>query len=269
MVEMACTTQIHGFPGIPHQKATKKDTTKREICVGEQLIVMLFLTTGLRIGGVARLQLSGPPPQRTADVPIELITTEKNNKARTIRPTACCRVLLARWYTHGRRTIPSNDGSSRYVFPSASNALDPKGRDHSVGTRHIWEVCRGLFQRAGLRGPHVHPHSFRHTVIHMLFMTGSTFENIAKWIGHSTPQVTSAVYGRLSQRDAEASLENVPFLASSDSGSESGSFSASGRYKKKATMEGWARGVDCTGAVSQRTIPFQQCRVAGVPNRRR
>lgn len=230
---------------------------------------MLFLTTGLRIGGVARLQLSGPPPQRTADVPIELITTEKNNKARTIRPTACCRVLLARWYTHGRRTIPSNDGSSRYVFPSASNALDPKGRDHSVGTRHIWEVCRGLFQRAGLRGPHVHPHSFRHTVIHMLFMTGSTFENIAKWIGHSTPQVTSAVYGRLSQRDAEASLENVPFLASSDSGSESGSFSASGRYKKKATMEGWARRVDCTGAVSQRTIPFQQCRVAGVPNRRR
>lgn len=48
----------------------------------------------------------------------------------------------------------------------------------------------------------------------MLYMTGSSFESIAKWIGHSTPQVTSSVYGRLSQQDAEASLENVPFLSS-------------------------------------------------------
>ena len=47
----------------------------------------------------------------------------------------------------------------------------------------------------------------------MLFLTGSSFETIAKWIGHSSPQVTSAIYGRLSHRDAEASLGNVPFLA--------------------------------------------------------
>ena len=56
-------------------------------------------------------------------------------------------------------------------------------------------------------------HTFRHTVVQMLFLTGSSFETIAKWIGHSSPQVTSAIYGRLSHRDAEASLGNVPFLA--------------------------------------------------------
>lgn len=76
----------------------------------------------------------------------------------------------------------------------------------------MWQVCRGLFQRADVQGPHVHPHTFRHTVVQMLFLTGSSFEAIAKWIGHSSPQLTSSVYGRLLQRDVEAQLGEVPFL---------------------------------------------------------
>ena len=43
--------------------------------------------------------------------------------------------------------------------------------------------------------------------------TGSSFEAIAKWIGHASPTVTSSVYGRLSLRDVENSLGAVPFLS--------------------------------------------------------
>lgn len=184
MVEMACTTL-------------------------EQLTLLLLLTTGLRIGGLARLQCppGTPTPRTAAEVPPELYTTEKNNRVRTIRPTWCCRCLLARWYTHGRRTAPGHTMSA-YVFPC------PQGlTDRAVTPHFIWRICRGLFQRAGVHGAHVHPHTFRHTVVQMLFYTGASFEHIAKWIGHSTPQLTSAVYGRLSQREVEASLQgHVPFL---------------------------------------------------------
>ena len=40
-------------------------------------------------------------------------------------------------------------------------------------------------------------------------------EHIAKWIGHSSPDVTSNVYGRLSDHDVQSLLSGVPFLAGS------------------------------------------------------
>ena len=130
----------------------------------EQLVVMLLLTTGMRIGGVARLRLpeNGGPIRCAADVPDELTTVEKNQRIRRVRPTACVRVLLARWYVRGRRAAPTNG----YVFPSPLQ-VTPEGqpRETHVASRHIWRVCRGLFDRIGLHGPHVHPHSFRHTVV--------------------------------------------------------------------------------------------------------
>ena len=181
----------------------------------EQLMLMLMLTTGMRIGGVARLQLPAGAAPGTAE---ELVTTEKNRRGRRIHPTPCVRVLLARWYAHGRRearraTGPPTSASSpsapsAFVFPS------PVVPGAHVSTRHVWSVCRGLFERVGLSGRHVHPHTFRHTVVQMLFMNGSSFEAIAKWIGHASPATTSGVYGRLALGDAEAGLASTaPFLA--------------------------------------------------------
>ena len=177
----------------------------------EQLILMLLLTTGMRIGGVARVQLPDPSKMIRSidDVPDELVTTEKHNRCRRIRATRCVRILIARWYNHGRRQAPDDRAPSPYLFPSPSTQ---RSAGH-VTPRHVWQVCRGMFDRVGLRGPSVHPHTFRHTVVQMLFMTGSSFEAIAKWIGHASPAVTSSVYGRLSLRDVESSLGTVPFLS--------------------------------------------------------
>ena len=174
----------------------------------EQLLLMLLLTTGLRLGGVARLRLPAAAAVHTAaDVPSELVTCEKSQRVRRIHPTRCVRVLLARWFTHGRRAAAGPEDAPVYVFPS------PVVRGAPVSTHHLWQVCRGLFGRVGLSGAHVHPHTFRHTVVHLLYMTGSSFEAIAKWIGHASPATTSGVYGRLALRDVEAGLAPVAFLA--------------------------------------------------------
>lgn len=144
----------------------------------EQLVLMVLLTTGMRIGGVARLQFpAGTDPariRRADDVPSELMTVEKNARCRRILATRCVRCLVARWCQRGRRPTPMEN---RYVFPSPLRTTeDGRPRETHVSSRHIWRVCRGLFERVGLQGVHVHPHSFRHTVVQMLFMTGSTFE---------------------------------------------------------------------------------------------
>lgn len=127
-----------------------------------------FLTTGLRIGGLVRLQWpqnSAPPSTsciRGSDIPMELSTVEKNNRIRRVRLSDTCRILAARWFNPGGGRAHS--ARSCYLFPHRN---DP-GR--AMGTRRVWGMCRTLFERAHLHGPHVHPHTFRHTVIQMLYM---------------------------------------------------------------------------------------------------
>ena len=170
----------------------------------ERLVVLLFLTTGLRIGGLARLRLPATlMPQSAArggrDVPPQLFTTEKNGKVRQVALTPACRILIARCVR-----VRAAAAASPYLFPGRD--------DEHVSTRTLWDRCRAVFERARLRGPHVHPHTFRHTFVQMLYMNGMTFEAIAKFIGHSSAAITSGVYGRLRQVDILESARDIPFL---------------------------------------------------------
>lgn len=170
----------------------------------ERLVMLLLFTTALRIGGLARLQLVPTPdatPQSPTAVPEHAVTTEKGGKVRRVRLTAACRILLYRYYRQGRRAA-----GSPYVFASPVTAEGP------LSTRYLWGLCREVFRRAGLAGKaHAHPHTIRHTVIQMLYMKGMSFEEIAKWVGHAHPSVTSGVYGRLSQENVNATLRGLPF----------------------------------------------------------
>jgi integrase len=178
----------------------------------ERLVVLLFLTTGLRIGGLSRLHvpddLSETRAVTAAQVPEYLNTIEKNGKVRKVRLSNSCRVLVARWYGSGRPP-----GASRYLFPG-SRAGKP------LSTRYLWDVCHEVFRRARVAGRHVHPHTFRHTVIQMLYMRGLGFDAIAKWIGHANPSITSGVYGRLSQRDLNGMMRGVLFTDDDNAGEE-------------------------------------------------
>lgn len=161
----------------------------------ERLVVMLFLKTGLRLGGLSRLQLPSaanrPGPEDS--VPEIFTTIEKNGRLRRVLLPPICRLLVCNWlYERGSSGGP-------WLFPSnkEGNGL------RSMHKNTLWRVCRGVFQRAGLSGPHVHPHTFRHTVIKILYMNGIPFERIAKWIGHASATITSTTYHRLQEHELQ------------------------------------------------------------------
>ena len=76
----------------------------------ERLILMLFMHTGMRIGGVSRLQFPEcPKPTGNglrfcgSDMPSKIITIEKGNKGRVVCIPDACRLLLAQWYNSRTR----------------------------------------------------------------------------------------------------------------------------------------------------------------------
>lgn len=180
----------------------------------ERLVVVLFMTWGLRIGGLCRLQLTGESNclsiRQASDVPVMLITTEKNQKIRRIGPlNEICKHLIAEWCTLDRPSV-----SNAYIFPSSS------GKYPHMSTSRIWRLCNTIFVRAGLdtAKSNIHPHAFRHTVVHMMYQCGASFEAIAKWIGHSNVKTTSNVYGRLRQEETNDLISKVcPHMAASAS----------------------------------------------------
>jgi integrase len=173
----------------------------------ERLVLLLFLTTGLRIAGLVRLQIPGGMPRSgkactVEDIPRELVTIEKFNQPRTITLSLCLRVLVARWIKYNRVGNAAADEHA-YLFP---------GRGGHVSTVSMWRVCRGLFRQAGIVTGNPHPHCFRHTCVRMLFLSGAMqLEHIAKWLGHQDAAITSATYCRLGAHELQSLVYNVPF----------------------------------------------------------
>jgi integrase len=173
----------------------------------ERLILLLFVTTGLRIGGMAALRIPGGMPKSgktcvAHEIPRELVTTEKFNQTLTVALSNCCRILVARWIRYNR-VVPAGDTDGEaYLFPSLC-----KVGTH-ISTVHIWRICRSLFQQANVPG---HPHCFRHTTVRMLFMTGLSLEVISKFLGHKDASVTSATYCRLDGHELQSLICDVPF----------------------------------------------------------
>lgn len=172
----------------------------------QRLTVLLFLTTGMRIGGLCRLRLPEtlmPAAMlRPADVPSATWTVEKNGVRRDISLTPAVRILAFQWLKSSERVAVE----SPYMFPSPLEAT------RNVCTRTVWKACRSIFIRAGVSGKHVHPHTFRHTLVHMLFITGNSFAKIAKFIGHRSEQTTAQRYGRLRHTDTINAIQGVGFL---------------------------------------------------------
>lgn len=186
-----------------------------------RLVVMLLLTTGLRIGGLCRLRVSNstlleracidrvePGRPQGRDVPERLTTTEKNGQTRTVFLTATCRILVARWY---RMERPNLQHGNDFLFPSLGRGGGVTDQNH-ISTNYMWKMVGNVLQRADVTGTHGHPHTFRHTVVHLLYMCGTSFDSIAKWIGHASSSVTSDTYGRLRQIDVQGSIRGVPFV---------------------------------------------------------
>ena len=161
--------------------------TAASVTTKERLVVLLFLSTGLRLGGVCRLKITHAAGGAGAGaVNRTAFAIEKNHIVREVVLSPAVLALIEAW-------LPERGASPEgYLFPGTPDATKPVGRST------LWRVCRCVFTRAGVHGDHVHPHTFRHTTIKLLYIgLGKTFDGISKWIGHANPAVTSGVYGRL------------------------------------------------------------------------
>lgn len=132
----------------------------RSVTTQERLVVLLLATTGLRIGGLCRLQIRNPNERSHwgANIPADALSTvEKGNVHRTLALSSAVRILLARWF---REDCPQVSGA--FVFPAIGRSSSPPC---STSTANMWAIIRKVLERAGIRGPHAHPHTFRHTFV--------------------------------------------------------------------------------------------------------
>lgn len=56
-----------------------------------------------------------------------------------------------------------------------------------------WSL-RAIASRAGIEGPHVHPHSFRHRLVGKLAAVGNPLELVSKFMGHRDTKTTAVFY---------------------------------------------------------------------------
>lgn len=106
-------------------------------------LIRILFTTGVRIGAVAALQWNQVihPQHKTVQTMVSVM--EKGNRPRVLILPADVRDALDRLYR-------SRTGGK--VFP--------------VSVRQLRNIFYKTCGKAGLQGPHCHPHTARHTVVH-------------------------------------------------------------------------------------------------------
>ena len=194
----------------------------------ERILLTSLFTTGMRIGGFCTLE---------QPVAGEIRGVEKGNVSTTYCVTDVLCMLLNQW-------MEQRTGPSRYLFAGRDG-----GPDAHVAPSTVRRAFHRVAQRAGVTGPHVHPHTTRHTVAWTLHALGNSVERVAGFVGHRSPQVTSQVYIALTQAQQRA-LVDCPWLDATKTGDA--------RRRMRREAEEMARAI-CSpfGSADGRTFPVQ------------
>ena len=166
----------------------------------DELLFMLMLTTGLRVGGVAKLKINNVADVKNGKYLLRATgrTLEKGSKmASFILCPEVNRLLLA-WLTNGR---PADCGP--YVFPGATAASH-------IAMSNIRRRFKDLCKRCGLTGTEFHPHALRHTNAHILLECGNSADVVSKCLNHSNVAVTQQFYLKESAAEVQARC-NAPW----------------------------------------------------------
>jgi site-specific recombinase XerD len=168
--------------------------------IRSEIIILLLCTTGMRIGGLANIKLD----YITKIIGNKLVvndigkTIEKGNKWFSFSINIKLKELLWDFITNYRKSVPDCD----YLFI---------GHSGQIATNRIRSIIKQTIDSAGLKGKHLHPHSFRHSFAHILFECGNNVECISKMLGHSSTATTENYY--LKENAAEVSKRmNIPWL---------------------------------------------------------
>jgi len=166
-----------------------------------ELMYMLFVTTGMRIGGLVKIKLSHVAEIDGNNVTVKQTgrTIEKGNKWFTFVINNHVNSLIELWI----KTKRPNNGSE-YLFPGRGDI--PYIREASVRKAfHKW--C----DNADMKGTHLHPHSLRHSYGHLLIEAGNNIHDVSKLMGHANIATTEMFYLKESSADV-AKRANIPWL---------------------------------------------------------
>lgn len=194
--------------GKDYHRIDNDDLTKiYESCkenVFDQLMFMLMITTGLRIGGVVNIKRAAVATLENNEWVIKdhARTLEKGRKWYNFSLSRRTKELIVLWLQKLRPADPSP-----YLFPG------------KAGARMTTNALRSRFTKicsdAGLVGPQYHPHAVRHSFAHILLESGNTPHVVGKLMNHSSSATTEKFY--LKESAAEVlSRANVPWFKSEE-----------------------------------------------------
>ena len=167
-----------------------------------ELIFMLLLTTGMRVGGLVNIKTENVLTYigDTIDIKNTGRTIEKGNKWFSFVLNANVKELIYRWVTSERKSV-----NSEYLFPSRN------GSRPNITTGTVRKMFNSICKDAGLKGSHLHPHALRHSYAHILLNSGNSVDIVSKLLGHSSSSTTEKFYLKETASDV-AERANIPWL---------------------------------------------------------
>jgi integrase/recombinase XerD len=170
--------------------------------VRSELLFMLMISTGMRVGGLVRIKSEHVLTIRDNEITVKNMgkTIEKGSKWFSFIISDRCKELIQIWYKNHRPAV-----QSPYLFPSTK-----KGQQH-ITTCSVYAIFKGICKDAGLEGHHLHPHALRHSYAHILLEAGNSPEIIAKMLGHSSVNITENFYLRENAEEI-VNRANIPWL---------------------------------------------------------
>lgn len=160
--------------------------------VRASLLLELLLTTGGRISAIAGLTW-GAVRDNNNTVTAAGVDTMRHNaviieKGRIAHVILLTNIVREALLNEEIRQTKTNGG----IAPSSNTPV------LKVGPRQLRNIFYRICEKAGVTGPHCHPHACRHTVAHRLFAAGNSVALVAKYLGHANIETTNRYYLRLS-----------------------------------------------------------------------
>jgi site-specific recombinase XerD len=186
----------HRISNIELQKMYEESSKN----IRDELMFMLLITTGMRVGGLSNIKLSHVCDMLGNEIIVKNIgrTLEKGNKWFSFQINERTKKLIHFWIENHRKSM------GEYLIPG-------RGTDAGMCPNRIGKIIKDIGKRSGVVGTHVHPHSLRHSFAHILLEYGNDIPLISKMLGHSTSQTTESYY--LIESAADASKRaNIPWL---------------------------------------------------------
>lgn len=181
----------------------------------ERLIFTIFLTTGIRIGGLLNMKVKDVYDKDLYIKEDGQTLEEKGNKIRKFKIFPALKQALEKYRDSNFGIVLKSP--EHYIFCS----YNKKSKTYTIPSLAkctsgaIQHVVKNVCNRAGVTGSHVHTHAFRKTLVIKLMNEKNTIDDVSKFIGHSSSSITAKHYWTPTQNDLLRTM-NLSWLISNN-----------------------------------------------------